>query len=65
MPHDQYTMASRPLTVEVRSETTPGTSYTVTLPRCTCPDDHWRGEKPCKHIAQAMREQYGWTWPTE
>jgi predicted nucleic acid-binding Zn finger protein len=60
------TMAVRPLTVEVRSESKPGESYTVTLAHCDCPDFFWRkgsAENPfCKHIIAAY-EQAGWHAP--
>jgi hypothetical protein len=61
-------MAVRPLTVEVRSESRPGESYTVTLPHCTCPDFMFRhnygSDDPyCKHLKAAMERVAGWHKP--
>lgn len=67
-PTKAQTMAVRPLTVEVRSETTPGESYVVTLPHCPCLDffyRHHRGQDPlCKHL-RAAYDQAGWVVPEQ
>jgi hypothetical protein len=58
------TMAVRPLTVEVRSQSEPGKSYTVTLAHCDCKDFFWRKGSSaapfCKHIIEAYAQLGGW-----
>lgn len=64
---NSHTMAVRPLTVEVRSESRPGLAHIVTLAHCDCEDFFWRRgslDKPfCKHIEAAYETVAGWHVP--
>jgi hypothetical protein len=68
MPHREplADLTFRPLKVEVQAETTPHTTYTVTLPHCPCPDFQFRdgvdGAEPhlCKHILGVYAAMHGW-----
>jgi len=60
-------MALRPTSFKVNSASTPGVTYDVQLPDCTCPDFQYRrantpGQPFCKHIKQAMSVA-GWQVP--